>query len=65
MKTGSKQARPIRPEDISQEDFSTHLTMLRWLARNQPEKTGHGVFLTIKEYYDGFGGPRLRKGGAQ
>jgi hypothetical protein len=55
--------RPIKAEDISPADFDRNLKMLRWLARNHPEKTRH-VFLTIKAYYSGLGGPRLREGGA-
>jgi 2-iminoacetate synthase ThiH len=63
MKTSSKQAKPIKPEDISPEDFSKHLTMLRWLAREYPGAIRF-IVPTIETYYKHHGGPRLREGNA-
>lgn len=57
--------RPIKAEDISPEDFSRHLKMLRWLAREQPEETMKMILLLIKMSYEQHGGPRLRERGGQ
>jgi hypothetical protein len=44
---------------LDRKDVGSHLRMLRWLIRYQPQEIKYGVFPIIATYYENLRGPSL------